>query len=119
MRGHRHGRRRPRLSHRSAALRRLTGSHFGVHWSDREYQVRIRFEREVAGYVRERCWHPTQLIDEHPDGSLTLSLTVNHLLELKRWVLSWGEMARVLSPPELARDIAASAAGMAGLYGKG
>ena len=97
---------------------RLTGSHFGVHWSDREYQVRIRFEREVAGYVRERCWHPSQRIDEYPDGSLTLSLTVNHLLELKRWVLSWGEMARVLSPPELARDIAASAAGMARHYEK-
>jgi predicted DNA-binding transcriptional regulator YafY len=95
---------------------RLTGSHFGVHWSDSEYQVSIRFRREVAGYIRERRWHPTQRTDEQSDGSLVLTLTVNHLLELKRWVLSWGEMARVQAPPELARDIAASAAGMAEIY---
>lgn len=95
---------------------RLTGSHFGVHWSDSEYQVRIRFEPEVAGYIRERRWHPTQRIDENPDGSVILSLTVNHLLELKRWVLSWGDSASVLAPPEFVSDIKASAAGMANLY---
>lgn len=95
---------------------RLTGSHFGVHWSDSEYRVAIRFEREVAGYIRERRWHPSQQIDEHADGALVLSLTVNHLLELKRWILSWGEMAKVLAPPELAREIAAGAAAMARLY---
>ena len=84
---------------------RLSGSHFGVHWSDNEYQVKIRFDREVAGYIRERRWHPTQQIDENPDGSVVLSLTVNHLLELKRWVLSWGEMAKVLAPPDFVEDI--------------
>jgi len=78
--------------------------------------VAIRFDREVAGYIRERCWHPTQRIDEHPDGSLTLSLTVNHLLELKRWVLSWGEMAQVIAPPDLVKDIQTSSTRMAGLY---
>lgn len=95
---------------------RLTGSHFGVHWSNREYQVRIRFEREVAGYVRERRWHPSQRLDENPDGSVTLALTVNHLLELKRWILSWGEMAKVLAPADFVKEIQLSTARMAGLY---
>lgn len=95
---------------------RLTGSHFGVHWSTNEYQVRIHFNREVAGYIRERSWHPTQQIDENSDGSVTLSLTVNHLLELKRWILSWGDKAKVLTPPGLVRDIKTSTAGMASLY---
>jgi len=95
---------------------RLSGSHFGVHWSDNEYHVEIRFAREVAGYIRERRWHPTQRLDDNPDGSVTLSLTVNHLLELKRWVLSWGDTAQVLAPPDFVNDIRASTTGMARLY---
>jgi predicted DNA-binding transcriptional regulator YafY len=95
---------------------RLTGSHFGVHWSNREYQVEIRFAREVAGFIRERHWHPSQRLDENPDGSVILALTVNHLLELKRWILSWGEMARVLAPADLVKEIHLSTAQMAGLY---
>jgi predicted DNA-binding transcriptional regulator YafY len=95
---------------------RLSGSHFGVHWSDNEYQVAIRFDREVAGYIRERRWHPTQRIDEHPDGSLTLSLTVNHLLELKRWILSWGEMAQVIEPRSFVDEVKTAIDDMMGKY---
>jgi len=95
---------------------RLSGSHFGVHWSDNEYQVKIRFDQGVAGYIRERRWHPTQRLDENSDGSVVLSLTVNHLLELKRWILSWGDTAQVLAPPDFVADIQASTAGMARLY---
>jgi len=95
---------------------RLSGSHFGVHWSNNEYQVSIRFDREVAGYIRERRWHPTQRIDEHPDRSLTLSLTVNHLLELKRWVLSWGNMAQVIAPRSFVDEVKKTIDGMIGKY---
>jgi predicted DNA-binding transcriptional regulator YafY len=97
---------------------KFTGSHFGVHWSDKEYRVEIHFNQKVAGYIKERRWHPAQRINEHPDGSLTLSLTVNHLLELKRWVLSWGEMAQVLAPEDFIKDVQASAVAMAALYSK-
>lgn len=95
---------------------RLTGSHFGVHWSDNEYRVKVHFNKKAAGYIRERCWHPTQQIDENLDGSLTLSLTVNHLLELKSWILSWGSMARVMEPPELVADLNRMIQEMAVLY---
>lgn len=96
---------------------RLTGSHFGVHWSDREYRVKVRFSRKAAGYIRERCWHPSQRIEEHGDGSITLSLTVNHLLELKSWILSWGGEAQAMEPPELAADLERTIREMAVLYG--
>ena len=97
---------------------KFTGSHFGVHWSDKEYRVEILFDPRVVGYIKERRWHPTQRIEEQSDGSIVLSLTVNHLLELKRWVLSWGEMAQVLAPDELVKDVQASSAAMASLYSK-
>ena len=95
---------------------RLTGSNFGLHWSDNEYRVKVLFDKKAAGYIRERCWHPTQQIGENLDGSLTLSLTVNHLLELKRWILSWGSMAKALEPPELVADLERTIREMAILY---
>ncbi len=97
-------------------FRRLTGSHFGVHWSDALYEVRIWFAAEVAGYVLERRWRPSQKIEEQGDGSLVLSMTVNHLLELKRWVLSWGSAARVLAPEGFRADVARSVRELSELY---
>jgi len=41
---------------------------------------------------------------------------VNHLLEIKRWILSWGSMAKVLDPPELVADLDRTIKEMANLY---
>ncbi len=86
-------------------FQKFSGSHFGVHWSDTEINVKIRFSVRVADYAKERIWHPSQKIIECDDGSVILSLTVNHLLELKRWILSWGEDAQVLEPDSFVQDI--------------
>ncbi len=86
-------------------FKKLSGSHFGVHWSDDEVLVKIRFSKHVADYIRERTWHPSQEIVECENSDVILSLTVNHLLELKRWILSWGEDAQVLEPDYFVKDI--------------
>ncbi len=86
-------------------FQKLSGSRFGVHWGVDDTRVEILFSKAVADYVRERNWHPSQTLTEHEDGTVTLALTVNHLLELKRWILSWGSEARVLAPDDLAREI--------------
>lgn len=61
----------------------------------------IWFDPSTAPYIRERRWHPTQQIEEHADGSLTLRFVVRGLNEVKRWVLFYGRGARVLGPPAL------------------
>lgn len=97
-------------------FKKLSGSHFGAHWSDEEFEVRILFAKEAAMYVRERQWHPTQNFEEREDGSLLLTMTVNHLLELKRWVLSWGDAARVLAPSSLVEEMRNATQSMAAFY---
>lgn len=97
-------------------FKQLSGSHFGVHWGGAETEVRILFTSEAAPYVKERQWHPSQVLEENPDGSLVLTLTVNHLLELKRWILSWGSAAKVLSPLSLVKEMWNSTQSMATLY---
>ncbi len=86
-------------------FKKLSGSHFGVHWSNEENNVKICFSSRVADYVQERTWHPTQKIEKCDNGDVILSLTVNHLLELKRWILSWGNDAYVIEPSSFARSI--------------
>ncbi len=64
-------------------------------------QVRIWFDAQTAPFIRERRWHPTQVIEENPDGSLILRMTVRGMNDVKRWVLGYGRGARVLEPPDL------------------
>ena len=89
-------------------FKKLSGSHFGVHWSNEEINVKIRFSKRVADYVQERTWHPTQRIEKCDNGDVILSLSVNHLLELQRWILSWGQDAYVITPHSFAKKIQAT-----------
>lgn len=78
--------------------------------------VAIWFDGKTAPYIRERRWHPTQKLDEHQDGSVTLSMTVSGLNDLKRWVLGYGEGAVVLRPPELLALVQQELKGMLNRY---
>jgi predicted DNA-binding transcriptional regulator YafY len=68
-------------------------------------QVRLRFTPEMARYVREKVWHPTQSLHEGKDGALELTVRVSQLLEIKRWVLSYGAGCEVLEPEELRQEV--------------
>ncbi len=78
--------------------------------------VAIWFDARTAPYIRERRWHPTQEIQEHPDGSLTLQMVVRGLNDLKRWVLGYGKGAIVREPPELVALVRDEVEGMRNHY---
>lgn len=65
--------------------------------------VRIWFDAKTAPYIRERRWHPTQVLEEHGDGAVTLQMVVRGLNDVKRWVLGYGQGAIVREPPELVK----------------
>ena len=67
--------------------------------------VRIWFDAKTAPYIRERRWHPTQVLEEHGDGAVTLQMVVRGLNDVKRWVLGYGRGAIVREPPELRRMV--------------
>ena len=67
--------------------------------------VSIWFDAVTAPYIRERRWHPTQDIQEYPDGSLILNMFVRGLQDIKRWVLGYGKGAIARDPPELVQLI--------------
>jgi predicted DNA-binding transcriptional regulator YafY len=78
--------------------------------------VVVRFAADVADYIREKRWHPSQKLRELPEGGVEIQLRLGSLIEVKRWILGWGAFARVLSPDSLRADIQATAKALAKNY---
>ena len=70
--------------------------------------VRLRFAPAVASRVTEATWHPTQRARLEPDGSLLWEATVSGTIEVRLWILSWGDSVEVLAPDSLRSDVAAT-----------
>jgi proteasome accessory factor B len=94
------------------------GDSFGVHGGV-AVDIRLRFEPEVAAYVRERRWHASQALHEQADGRLVLSMRVSGFPEIKSWVQSFGAAVTVLEPAALAEAVAAEARTVAARATKG
>lgn len=84
--------------------RRLRDS-FGVHSGQGDYVVVLRFNELVADYIREKKWHDSQQLRELRNGGVELRLRLSSLVEIERWVLSWGGNAQVVRPTELAAAV--------------
>jgi predicted DNA-binding transcriptional regulator YafY len=68
--------------------------------------VVLRFDPGVAHRVRESVWHRSQRLVERPDGGIELTVTVAGIVEIRPWILSWGDAVEVLAPDELRRSVA-------------
>jgi predicted DNA-binding transcriptional regulator YafY len=93
----------------------LQGS-LGVFIGKGSYEIRIRFDSFAAQLVRERQWHESQQVKELANEEIELSLRLNSLFEVERWVMSWGSHAEVIEPEELRGQILAKAKGMVAIY---
>jgi proteasome accessory factor B len=76
----------------------------GVHQGPPE-RIEIAFEPRMARYVKERVWHASQQIVDQPDGSVVMTLSVSNDWALRSWILGFGPLARVMSPPSLTQQI--------------
>lgn len=83
---------------------------FGVFTSEKKYQVHLEFDAWAAELIQEKDWHPTQKIIPHEDGRIELKIELAELFEIERWILSWGNHAKVLSPMMLKNNIRKHAA---------
>jgi predicted DNA-binding transcriptional regulator YafY len=79
-------------------------------------RIRLRFTDAIAHRLREAIWHRSQELTELPDGGLELAVTVNGIVEIQPWILSWGDGVEVLEPAELRDAVAASVRAAAARY---
>jgi proteasome accessory factor B len=82
-------------------------------------EVALRFAPSVADRVRETTWHPTQRLAAERDGSLLWRATLSGTVEVRLWILSWGDAVEVLEPPGLREDVAATLRRALGRYERG
>jgi len=78
---------------------------FGVFHGDGEVHVKVRFAPDVARYVQESQWHPSQRLSPQSDGSLLAEFELDGTEEIKRWVLSFGRHAEVVGPEGLRGEV--------------
>ena len=57
-------------------------------------------------------------MEDNPDGTCTLTLRVNHTLEMVPWIRGWGPDCEVLKPDELRQQIAEDMRKAVEVYGK-
>lgn len=100
----------------AAQVKAYIRRNFGIMNSLQATMVRLRFAPQVAPWVAEQVWHPTQEIDREPDGALILTFPVADFREIKREVLKQGSQVEVLSPPELREEIRREIGSMRKIY---
>jgi predicted DNA-binding transcriptional regulator YafY len=90
-------------------------SSFGVFHGNTE-KVKIHFDANTAGYIKEKIWHTTQKIHEQKDGSIIFETEVAGIDEIKFWIMQWGAHAKVIEPESLRKKVQSEAKAMADAY---
>ena len=93
-----------RLPKNFSLEKRLRGS-FAIVTGEKEQEIVIRFNELVADYIREKRWHPTQKQRNLEDGGVELTMRLDSLNEVQRWVMTWCGNAEVIKPLELSHSV--------------
>lgn len=81
-------------------LKRYAERSFGV-FQEEPYPVTIRFSADVADDVRDYRIHPTQTLEEQPDGSVRVHFTAGGWKEISWFVMQWEGKAEIVEPEHL------------------
>ena len=85
---------------------------------DEPVEVKIRFSSDVARYIRERRWSKEQSIADEPDGSIVMQLKTSGWMDVRKWIMSFGEDAELLEPEGLRLEIKAKIAVANNIYNR-
>ncbi|WP_425614620.1 helix-turn-helix transcriptional regulator [Anatilimnocola sp. NA78] len=95
------------------------GQGTGIFSGGKPRDFKIRITARGARWVTEDPWHPQQLVEPQPDGSILLTVKAAHELEIIPRVLSLGSEAELLAPESCRKMIAGVLRQAAAQYGPG
>jgi predicted DNA-binding transcriptional regulator YafY len=71
---------------------------FGIFVNDKEDDVEILFDAEIAWKVEERRFHPNERKQRRPDGKLVYRIRSSAQWEVIPWVQTFGPFAELVAP---------------------
>lgn len=90
---------------------------FGIFVSDKEEDVEIVFDAEIAWRIEERTFHPDERKQRRPDGSLRYSIRTSAQWEIIPWVQSFGSLAELVAPVSWRSSVRTNAEATLARYG--
>ncbi len=82
---------------------RWSESAFGIVLGGRPTTYVLRFAPEVATYIKERVWHPSQQLRDLTDGGVELTFRCGASWEVESWVAGWRGWVEVRRPVAMKR----------------
>jgi len=84
-------------------LDELLSSRWGVMRGE-ETDVKLKFSLQLTRRVKESIWHPSQVIEDLPDGGCIMTVRIGSVLEMTPWIRGWGVDVEVLQPDSLRNE---------------
>ena len=81
-------------------LQIFAGQSFGI-YQDAIEDVVLMIVPDSADEARSWRWHPTQSIEDQPDGSVLVRFRASGMRELAWHLFTWGEQVRIVQPERL------------------
>lgn len=97
-------------------LERYAERSFGT-FQEKPVQVVLRFDAKAARDASAFLFHPTQSIDENPDGSVTMRFKAGGIDEICWHLFTWGDSVTIEKPTRLRRRLAEMCAALAAHHG--
>ena len=79
---------------------------WGVYRGRELHEVAIHFDAALAPLIEGGTHHPGERIEQLGNGGLEYRVTLSHLGEVARWIVSFGGQARAVAPPALVQIVA-------------
>jgi len=82
------------------SLKKYAERSFGV-FQEEPFDVVWRFSPKAAPDARQFLFHPTQVLEDQPDGSLIVRFHAGGALEMSWHLVTWGNEVEVIKPKKL------------------
>ena len=79
---------------------------WGVYRGRELHAIVIHFDAALAPLIEAGAHHPGERIERLGNGGLEYHVTLSHLGEIARWIVSFGGQARAVAPPALVQIVA-------------
>ncbi|BBP46419.1 transcriptional regulator [Thiosulfatimonas sediminis] len=74
---------------------------YGIFSGQATQTASLHFDEYITRWVEHEIWHPQQISEKQPDGSLIMHLPYHHDIELIQDILKHGSNVKVLAPQDL------------------